>query len=117
MEIPWRPEESVTSPVAGVTGGCELHDVGCWELNSGPLGEQQVRLTTEPFFPSTSLSVLSNVQLLLSWLLLNTLINDIIALHMLILKTLRISKVFFFHSTFYTQMDWAKATEMVRIGL
>lgn len=114
---PWRPEESITSPVAGITGGFELPDVGCWELNSGPVGEQQVPLTTEPSFPSTSLPVLSNVYLLLCWQLLSSLLHDITALNMLILKTLRIAKVFFFRSAFYTQMDWVKATEIVRIGL
>jgi hypothetical protein len=30
-----------------ITGGCEP-PCGCWELNSGPLEEQSVLLTTEP---------------------------------------------------------------------
>lgn len=34
---------------AGVTGGCELPDPGGWELNSGPLKQQSVFLTTELF--------------------------------------------------------------------
>jgi hypothetical protein len=34
---------------AGVIGSCELQ-CGCWELNSGPLQEQQVPLTTEATF-------------------------------------------------------------------
>ena len=31
----WRPEEDVTSPGTGITGGCEW-SCGCWELNPGP---------------------------------------------------------------------------------
>jgi len=37
------PEEGVRS----ITDGCEP-PCGCWELNSGPLEEQSVLLTTEP---------------------------------------------------------------------
>jgi hypothetical protein len=33
----------------GVTDGCELPS-GCWELNPGPLEEQQVLLTAEPSY-------------------------------------------------------------------
>jgi hypothetical protein len=39
------PEEG-TDPI---TDGCEP-SCGCWELNSGPLEEQSVLLTTEPHF-------------------------------------------------------------------
>ena len=35
-------------PAAGILGGCELPDMGGWEMNLGPLQEQQVLLTTEP---------------------------------------------------------------------
>jgi hypothetical protein len=38
------PEECASDPI---TDGCELL-YGCWELNSGPLEEQSVLLTTEP---------------------------------------------------------------------
>jgi hypothetical protein len=31
-----------------VTDGCEPPPCGCWDLNSGPLEEQSVLLTTEP---------------------------------------------------------------------
>ena len=34
-------------PGAGITGDCELPDE-YWDLNSGPLEEQHVLLTTEP---------------------------------------------------------------------
>ena len=37
----WRPEESIGCPGARVTSNCELPQCGCWELNSGPLEEQQ----------------------------------------------------------------------------
>jgi hypothetical protein len=37
------PEEGIGSD----TDGCEP-PCGCWELNSGPLEEQSVLLTTEP---------------------------------------------------------------------
>jgi hypothetical protein len=35
--------------------GCEL-PCGCWELNSGPLEEQPMLLTTEPSLPSARFS-------------------------------------------------------------
>ena len=31
-----------------ITDGCEPPSCGCWELNSGPLEEQAMLLTTEP---------------------------------------------------------------------
>ena len=40
------PEEGMMNPI---TDGCEP-PCGCWELNSGPLEEQSVLLTTEPSF-------------------------------------------------------------------
>lgn len=40
------PEEGIVSDP--ITDGCEL-PCGCWELTSGPLEEQAVLLTTEPF--------------------------------------------------------------------
>jgi hypothetical protein len=36
-----RNQKSVKSPGAGVPEGCEL-PYGCWELNLGPLQEQQM---------------------------------------------------------------------------
>ena len=39
--------KGVGSPGTRVTNSCEL-PCGCWELNPGPLQEQQVFLTTEP---------------------------------------------------------------------
>lgn len=47
VQCPRSPEESIVSPRTGVTGFCE-QPKGCWELNSSPLEEQQVPLTTEP---------------------------------------------------------------------
>jgi hypothetical protein len=47
MQRPQRPEEGSETPGTGVTGGCEP-PWGCWELNTGPLEEQPVLLTTEP---------------------------------------------------------------------
>lgn len=41
-----RPEEDIRSPGAGVVDGYEP-SCGCWELNSGPLQEQQILLMTE----------------------------------------------------------------------
>ncbi|KAL6035842.1 hypothetical protein STEG23_034826 [Scotinomys teguina] len=38
---PWRPEEDIESPGAGVTGSCELPS-GSWELNPGSLREKPV---------------------------------------------------------------------------
>lgn len=43
----WR-EERVSASGAGVTGGSDPSNVGAEEPNSGPLKEQQVRLTREP---------------------------------------------------------------------
>lgn len=47
---PWRLGEGAGSPGAGHAGGPELPMAvgGCWEPNSGPPQEQQVRFTTEP---------------------------------------------------------------------
>lgn len=50
----WCPkssEEGVSSPGSGVMDLCEP-PCGCRELNPGPLVEQPVRLTAEPFLPS-----------------------------------------------------------------
>jgi hypothetical protein len=47
---PQRPEEDVRSPM-GVTDGYELLS-GWWELNTGPLEEQNVLLTAEPSLQS-----------------------------------------------------------------
>ena len=44
---PQRPEEGIRSDEAGIIGGWEPW-CGHWELNLGPLEEQQVLLTTEP---------------------------------------------------------------------
>ena len=44
---PLKPEEGVRTSGTGVMDGCRL-PCGCWELNSGPLEEQPVLLTTEP---------------------------------------------------------------------
>ena len=41
-------EEGVRSPGSRVTGGCESQH-GCLEYNSGPLEEQRVLLTAQPF--------------------------------------------------------------------
>jgi len=46
MHVPGQ-KEMTRSPGTGVTDSCEL-PCGCWELNSGPLQEQLVFLTTEP---------------------------------------------------------------------
>ena len=40
--------EGIRSPATGYLDSCEL-PCGCWELNLGPLEEQSVLLTTEPF--------------------------------------------------------------------
>lgn len=40
---PQRPAEDVIAPGIEVTGSC-----GCWELNLGPLEEQQVLLAVSP---------------------------------------------------------------------
>lgn len=44
-------EEVIRVPQAGVVGDCELLR-GCWKQNPGPLQDQKVRLTTEPFSSS-----------------------------------------------------------------
>lgn len=44
--VPQRPEESVRFSGTGVTGNCQL-PCDYWELNSGPLEEKFVLLTTE----------------------------------------------------------------------
>jgi hypothetical protein len=44
---PWKSEENIGSPGAGVIGGYELSS-GCYRQNLGPLQEQQVPLTIEP---------------------------------------------------------------------
>lgn len=50
--VPQRPEEGAGAPGTAVTDSCEL-SCRCWELNSGPVEEQPVPLTTVPsFFPS-----------------------------------------------------------------
>jgi hypothetical protein len=44
-----RPEEGVGSPRVGVTDSCKPPIMGThWEMNSGPLEEQQTLLSTEP---------------------------------------------------------------------
>ena len=45
MQYPKRPEESVGSSAVGVTGACELANMGAGNLK--PLQEQYVLLTTE----------------------------------------------------------------------
>lgn len=42
-----RYHKVIGSPAPGGTGGCEPPDMGWWELNSGPLEEQQALVTTE----------------------------------------------------------------------
>lgn len=44
---PWRQEDGIICPGAGVTGGCKMAAVS-WELNLG-FFEEQYGLTTEPF--------------------------------------------------------------------
>ena len=55
MIPPRRPEKDIKYPGTGVTDNCEP-PCGCWELNLGPLQEQQVLLTSEwslkaPIYP------------------------------------------------------------------
>lgn len=47
LQCPCKPEEGVGSPG---TGGPDAYELLCrsWELNTGPLGEQPVLVTTEP---------------------------------------------------------------------
>lgn len=40
-------------PAARILGGCEVPDTGGWEMNLGPLQEQQMLLTTEPALQHT----------------------------------------------------------------
>lgn len=47
-------EEKVASLGTGVMGGCES-PCGCWELNLGPLQDEQVLLTTQPPLPDSQL--------------------------------------------------------------
>ena len=47
----WRPEEGVGCPRTEVIGVCERPN-GFWELNSGPLEEEYVLLTTKPVVPN-----------------------------------------------------------------
>ena len=46
----WRPEEGVEPSGTGFTDGCEP-PYESWELNLGPLQEQQVLLEAEPSLP------------------------------------------------------------------
>lgn len=46
-KCPERPEVCVRASGTGVTGGYDLPDEASWDLNLGPLKEQQVLLTTE----------------------------------------------------------------------
>lgn len=43
----WSPEKGIKSLEMKVADGYELFDM-CWELNSGPLEQKQVRLTAGP---------------------------------------------------------------------
>ena len=43
----WTSEEVIRSPETDVVGGCKSI-CWCWDLNLGPLKEQQVLLATEP---------------------------------------------------------------------
>lgn len=45
--VPWKLEDGVGSLGTRIIGGCHLLH-GCWELNPGPLQEQNALLTTEP---------------------------------------------------------------------
>jgi hypothetical protein len=47
----YTPEESMGSSGSTVITGCEP-PCGCWELNSGPLEDEPVLLTTEPSLSS-----------------------------------------------------------------
>ena len=60
-------EEIIRSSGPGVTEDYEL-PCGCWELNSGPLQEQQVLLTTEPPFQPPVFSKLKHyIYLFIGW--------------------------------------------------
>lgn len=43
-----KSEKGIRYPGTEVTDSCELPD-GCWEVNLGPLPEQQLLLTAKPF--------------------------------------------------------------------
>lgn len=45
--VPESLEEGIRSPGTGITDNCE-QSRGCYELNLGPLQEQQAFLSTEP---------------------------------------------------------------------
>lgn len=47
LGTPGRSEEGIRFPTGRVTEGCELPGE-LWELNSGPLQEQQVLIAAEP---------------------------------------------------------------------
>ena len=50
LQVSVENKEDVEFPRTGVTGSCLASYVGgYWELNPGPLQEQQVLLTVEPF--------------------------------------------------------------------
>lgn len=48
----WRPEKDIKDPGARGTDSFESPQCGCWELDLGPLEEQKVLLTAEPFLQS-----------------------------------------------------------------
>ena len=48
------PVEAIRSLGTGVTDSCE-QPCGCWELNLGPLEEQEMLLTTEPSLQTQNL--------------------------------------------------------------
>jgi hypothetical protein len=50
-----------------ITDGCEP-PCGCWELNSGPLEEQPVLLTSEPSLQHPQVSFFINFHLGIFWL-------------------------------------------------
>ena len=56
------PEEGIRPVIDGCEPPC-----GCWELNSGPLEEQPVLLTTEPSLHSPRLSPPTPLLLLSKW--------------------------------------------------
>jgi hypothetical protein len=45
-----------------ITNGCEL-PCGCWDLNSGPLEEQLVLLTTEPSLQPHNILLIEHITL------------------------------------------------------
>ena len=72
----WGPEEGIRSPAPGVTDSCELPS-GFWELNMGPLWDQDMLPTTEPFlqpslcFSRQDLSLARNSPSSRGWLSMN----------------------------------------------